>query len=149
MLYVPPFEPRDSPDEVLAAVGDSIDEADCAGETPLMTALVYKNYEQVKVLVEHKANVNFSNSYGETPLDTAIHMKNLKNITYLLQQGADLTKSNHFTNEIVCPIVKSCVQTCRRNQLMSLLPGPKHWTGPKGGSLGLPTDISKFLMKFI
>ena len=149
MSLDPAFEPRDSPDEVLSAVGHRINQVDCNGETPVMTAIVYNNYEQVKCLIEHKANVNFSKNLKETPLDVAIHKKNLKIIALLFQNGADLTQSFHFTNEIVYPNVKSCVQHCRRNQLMSLFPGPKHWTGPEGGLLGLPIDVTKFLIKFI
>jgi len=29
------------------------------------------------------------------------------------------------------------------------MPGPLHWVGTEGGSLGLPTDVSKLILKWI
>lgn len=56
--------------------------------TPLIWACYNGNFEMVKLLVSHGANVNWSNKDGFTPLMAAVETNNLKIVRYLLQNKA-------------------------------------------------------------
>jgi ankyrin repeat protein len=61
-------------------------------ETPIYYAIRQNNFDFLKFLVEHGANVNVTNNYGQTPLDVAIIYDNFEIIEFLLEHGAKFSK---------------------------------------------------------
>ncbi|SDG62126.1 ankyrin repeat domain-containing protein [Paraburkholderia phenazinium] len=65
------------------------------GDTPLIFATTQDNLlPQLRVLVEHKANVNQRDSLGETALFGATRLRQWEAVDYLLAHGADPTIVN-------------------------------------------------------
>jgi hypothetical protein len=65
------------------------------GDTPLLFATAETNLlPQMRVLVEHKANVNLRDSIGETALFDATRLRQWDVVDYLLAHGADPTVEN-------------------------------------------------------
>ncbi len=60
------------------------------GYSPLHFAIKEQNFEIVKLLIKHKANLEFKNNYKETALNFAVRAGNLDIIKYLLEQGANI-----------------------------------------------------------
>lgn len=144
-----PFEPRDSPQDVLQAVKDHINHQDVNGETPIFLAAHYGNLDQIKVLLKAGADLTIKDAFGDTVIQFAIDRKNLKNIVYLMKEGgADVIETRHYQQKVDDPIINECLRRCRRNQMMCRFPGPVAWTGPKGGCLGLPTVLSDMILEF-
>ena len=67
-----------------------IDDVSLNKETALMYA-INNDFDIVRELIEHKANINLSNSKGETPLMMAIVKKDVNLVKYLLKHGADVS----------------------------------------------------------
>ncbi|KAI5807954.1 hypothetical protein DFH27DRAFT_289143 [Peziza echinospora] len=70
------------------------------GDTPLTTACTTQSWckdedgtllEAARVLVNHGADVNFTDGHGHTPLLLAVMTDNFEIVQYLLSKGADLT----------------------------------------------------------
>ena len=58
-------------------------------------AVLLKNFELVKLLVENGADVNAIASTGETPLHYAVLVRDTEIINYLLQKGANPNIANN------------------------------------------------------
>jgi len=58
------------------------------GENPLIAAVWNGNYECVKLLLEHHANVNCMTTEGESPMSIAVQMYDYSIILLLLKYGA-------------------------------------------------------------
>ncbi|WP_147676314.1 ankyrin repeat domain-containing protein [Algibacter pacificus] len=58
--------------------------------TALAAAVVKNNVEIIKVLLNHKADVNLTDANGVSPLMYAIMFKNIQVIKLLIEHGADL-----------------------------------------------------------
>jgi ankyrin repeat protein len=61
---------------------------DCEGRTPLHFAVNQHQYEAVKNLIHHNADVNISTKLWETPLRVAAETHNLAMVFLLLRNGA-------------------------------------------------------------
>jgi ankyrin repeat protein len=57
---------------IFLELGADVNEPDTRGNTPLMTAMRYRRFEQANYLVQQGANVNAINGSGRTMLDLAI-----------------------------------------------------------------------------
>jgi Fem-1 family protein b len=68
--------------------------------TVLWIAAALNNFELVKLLVEHGAQVNHRSKTNSTPLRCACCNDNIELVRYLVENGADvhITKIKHFTN---------------------------------------------------
>jgi Fem-1 family protein b len=68
--------------------------------TVLWAAAALNNFEIVKLLVEHGAEVNHRIKTNSTPLRCACCNDNIQMVRYLVEKGADIhiTKMKHFTN---------------------------------------------------
>ena len=58
------------------------------GENPLIAAVRYNYYDCVKVLLQHNADFNCTNTKLETPMSVAVHKHHYSIILLLLQYGA-------------------------------------------------------------
>lgn len=58
--------------------------------TPLMHYILCHDFDMVKYLVEHGADVNMKGEYGDTAIFSAISNKNLDILKYLVENGADV-----------------------------------------------------------
>lgn len=57
--------------------------------TPLYFAIHMGSFENIKLLMEHGADINTVNEFGETPLSEAMGTARFDVVLYLLEQGAD------------------------------------------------------------
>ncbi|WP_323123583.1 ankyrin repeat domain-containing protein [Burkholderia alba] len=65
------------------------------GDTPLIFAAAdNRQLPQLKLLIEHRANVNLRDSLGETALFEATRLRQWDAVDYLLAHGADPTVAN-------------------------------------------------------
>ena len=72
---------------VLIKNGAYVDATNEFGMTPLIEAVVYDCFSAVKVLVEHKAQVNYRNRDGVTAMSIAESLKHWKIVKYLKANG--------------------------------------------------------------
>ncbi|CAF3477166.1 unnamed protein product [Rotaria sp. Silwood1] len=72
----------------------------CFNVTILWAAAATNNFEIVKLLVEHGANVNHTTKTNSTPLRSACYNGNIDMARYLIEHGADIniSKENNDTN---------------------------------------------------
>jgi ankyrin repeat protein len=75
--------------EILLAAGARIDDKDNSGDTPLQTAINWKNTEAAKYLVEKGANLNVLNQSSKTPLTRVMDDGNTEMFDFLLENGAN------------------------------------------------------------
>jgi hypothetical protein len=66
----------------------SLSRHDSDGMTPLLHAAAHNNYELVRILVEHGANINVRNRAGSSALSIAQNNENMQIIDFLLERGA-------------------------------------------------------------
>jgi ankyrin repeat protein len=63
---------------------------------PLILAVINEDIPTIRILVEHKAIVNWKDGFGDTALMYAAQIGNTLIINYLLDNGADIhAKDNH------------------------------------------------------
>ena len=73
--------------------------------TPLMQAIGPENFENITLLVEAGADVNYQDPItGDTPVISAADLNQYDIVYYLIQQGADYRLKNKFGNTIVFAI---------------------------------------------
>lgn len=60
------------------------------GQTPLHFAIKDQNLKMIKMLIKHKADLEFKDRYKETALNSAVRSGNTDIIKYLLEQGAEV-----------------------------------------------------------
>jgi len=71
-----------------------VDYQDEYGSSPLLMAAGNGHCDVIKVLIEHKANINSSNSSQNTPLHWAALNGHLEAVKLLIAAGADVTTKN-------------------------------------------------------
>lgn len=77
------------------ADGEQVDVIDSLGQTALIAAVSHNSLETVKLLLEHKANVNLPDGSGWTPLIYAAYFGGSPELfTELLNHGADINARN-------------------------------------------------------
>lgn len=67
-----------------------VNKEDANGRTPIFTAIMRRNREMVKFLIEHGADINIQCNSLTTPLYFASLNNNLEYLNYLLDAGADV-----------------------------------------------------------
>lgn len=74
--------------------GANVNDIDHLANRPLMQAAHNKSdsFEIIKLLVDHKANIDAQNKYGHTALMLAIASNKFKAAEFLANRGADITK---------------------------------------------------------
>jgi Fem-1 family protein b len=72
----------------------------CSSVTVLWVAAALNNFQMVKLLVEHGANVNHRTKTNSTPLRSACYNGNIDIARYLIENGGDIhiAKENNDTN---------------------------------------------------
>jgi ankyrin repeat protein len=75
--------------------------------TPIMKAILNRDFVSVKMLVEAGANVNTLNDKGETVLQMSILERDNKIIDYLLNNGIEFSKAG---NPETILLIKSCIE---------------------------------------
>ncbi|CAF1443771.1 unnamed protein product [Rotaria sordida] len=72
----------------------------CFNVTVLWTAAATNNFDIVKLLIEHGANINHTTKTNSTPLRSACYNGNIDMARYLIEHGADINiaKENNDTN---------------------------------------------------
>lgn len=83
--------------ETLLHAGVEVDKHANCGTTALRLASIHGDIKLVKLLIDHKANVNANGIYG-TPLNTAVHSENLEIVRYLIQNKADVNLGDTVEN---------------------------------------------------
>ena len=73
---------------ILHKAGNSLDEKDASGWTPLFWGVAVDGQKAVKLLLDKGAKVNLTNNDGQTPLDWAIQTKKNKIAELLKKHGA-------------------------------------------------------------
>jgi len=73
---------------ILHKAGNSLDEKDASGWTPLFWGVAVDDQKAVKLLLDKGAKVNLTNNDGQTPLDWAIQTKKNKIAELLKKHGA-------------------------------------------------------------
>jgi ankyrin repeat protein len=79
----------------LLTQGESVNQPDWAGCTPLHCAAPEGNFAILTYLLEHGAEVNKTTPYGLTPLHFACYYGRLENAKVLLAYGANLGAQTH------------------------------------------------------
>jgi len=67
----------------------------------LIVAVTNKDFKSVKLLIDHKANVNGRDWFNTTPLMYAANGGNLDIINYLLKKGADVKATDGQRNTVL------------------------------------------------
>lgn len=85
------------------------DYEDSDGMRPILSATIYKRPKMLRVLLDHKAEVNVKNNNNETPLINAISTGSVKMVKMLIKAGADVDfrGPNNFTPLMVAVMFKS------------------------------------------
>ena len=73
---------------ILHKTGNSLDQKDASGWTPLFWGVAVDGQKAVKLLLDKGAKVNLTNNDGQTPLDWAIQTKKNKMVELLKKHGA-------------------------------------------------------------
>jgi ankyrin repeat protein len=68
---------------------EDIDMRDSEGRTPIISAMHYRNYTALKVLLEKKADPNKSDLEERVPLDFAVYNNEINFLRMLLEAGAN------------------------------------------------------------
>gem|GEM_PF-844634 len=113
--------------EKLIAAGLDVNAVNIHGETPLHLAAADDNVEQVRILLEHGADVNIRDKTGNTPLITLSRNcssnrgieQELTIVRMLLDRGADINARNYFGATALIKL--SELNMDRREDLIRLL----------------------------
>ncbi len=68
--------------------------------TPLMIACDYGLFENVKVLIDAGANINYKNGYGQAALQTAVITQRADVVLYLLKKGAVYNETMNLSQNL-------------------------------------------------
>ena len=68
---------------------------DSYNSTPLIWASNNGKTEMLKLLIEHKANLNFTNRGGNGPLLCAVYSRNIETVRALVEALCDITIRNN------------------------------------------------------
>ncbi|KAJ5825417.1 hypothetical protein N7474_002555 [Penicillium riverlandense] len=71
-------------------------------QTPLTLAVQKRHYSIVELLLDHKADVNLSETSNATALHSAAENGDEKMVHILLRHGADINSTNHFAETPLC-----------------------------------------------
>jgi ankyrin repeat protein len=71
------------------------------GMKMLILAVQNQDLKTVKLLIEHKADVNMRDMFKSTPLMYAAHSGNINVIKYLITQGADVRANDEQGNSVL------------------------------------------------
>src|ERR1041384_3884061 len=81
--------------EKLLKAGADVNEPGPNGESPLMLAARSGNVDAIKVLIDHKADVNGKDKLrGTTPLMWAAEQGHASAMKFLIEHGADVSASS-------------------------------------------------------
>ncbi len=88
--------------KLLAEAGASINvnAGGTAGDTPLIYALIHKNKELVKFLVQKGADVNQANNFGATPFLGACLMNDLELVELFIKNGANVNYGGRYPDPL-------------------------------------------------
>ena len=89
----------------IKANGQSLDQADSFGNTPLIWAVRCNDLDIVKFLTTKGASINLSNQFGNTPLMLGLMYKNEKIVNFLLARGDIDVKS--VNKDLSTPLIES------------------------------------------
>jgi ankyrin repeat protein len=70
--------------------GGDINAIGTSNEHPLVVACGYADFQCIKFLVEHGANVNYVDAWGYTPLNNTIMSNKVEELKYLVRNGANI-----------------------------------------------------------
>jgi ankyrin repeat protein len=89
---------------VSAQWSNQVEHALSEGKTPLFAAITMHNHENVAILLNAGANINFQDPKGNTPLITAGFSADFKIMHFLLVKGADPNLENKVGHTLIWPI---------------------------------------------
>lgn len=75
-----------------------MDNKDKAGRTILMNAIIDKEYDKAKKLINNGADVNESDNQGFTALHFAVQNNDYDMVEYLIQKGANVNVQDKYGN---------------------------------------------------
>lgn len=67
----------------------------------LTVAVTKSDFKTIKLLIDHKADVNGRDWFNSTPLMYAVNIGNLDIINYLLKKGADVRANDGQGNTVL------------------------------------------------
>jgi ankyrin repeat protein len=80
----------------LIATGADINAKNSLGDTPLISAICYENFQICKYLINYpNLDVNLPDNNGDTPLIHAVQCNNLRMCKELIQRGANINAQNN------------------------------------------------------
>ena len=88
-------------EEILKRKVDVDVESSILCSMPISTAIINKNLECVKLLLEYGADVNFKNNSGKTPIWYASAYGSVDIFKLLVERGADLELKNKFDIKLI------------------------------------------------
>ncbi len=95
-LHAVTYEDIDSVREKLMNSTPDFQVRDELGNTALVVALIDKNFEIAKLLIEHGADVNGLNVFKDTLLVNAIGEKDKEVVSFLIEAGADVNAKGYI-----------------------------------------------------
>jgi ankyrin repeat protein len=92
-----------------------LNEQDYSGQTLLYKAVAQNDFETVRILIRHSANVNLAEGAGWTPLHVGLSsgLENSEIIRYLLQNNADVNANSGGISPLHLLCGKGTVKNCK------------------------------------
>lgn len=79
---------------------------------PLWVAVCENNFDVVKLLVVHGADINGSTFANSTPLRCACYMDNIKTVEYLVENGASINERSVFGGTCLMNATRGSLELC-------------------------------------
>ncbi len=103
-------------------------------EPALLNAVYINNYERMKLLLDHSADIDITHSAGATAAATLASLNNFEMVYYLLERGADWRKSK---GEVALWTQENNIGNAQSTQWQIKV---KHWLMAKGVRFPVPSS---------
>jgi len=104
----------------LIDLGSNLDTINAVGDTPLMHAAMFDNFQIAKMLIEGGADINFSNN-GRTALRNAAMHGKINIVKLFLEKGVDVNVQDHYGDTPLDHATSTIIQSDTSRQIANLL----------------------------
>jgi len=104
----------------LIDLGSNLDAINAVGDTPLMHAAMFDNFQIAKMLIEGGADTNFSNN-GRTALRNAAMHGKINIVKLFLEKGVDVNVQDHYGDTPLDHATSTIIQSDTSRQIANLL----------------------------
>ena len=133
---------------LLLALKPDINIKNSSGETPLMVAIKYNNFDAVEKLLSQGVDIKITNNKNETVMNYALKYSTLPMVRLLYNNGASISEVDKNGNNVLHYCIINCPVNDEKNKKMQYLLGLGANAEAKNNNGHTPLEVIKAKMDF-